>query len=270
MSALLLTGYHLVQSQGYGVLSRVALVEPVVAAAVLTVVRPHLYLWLAAALLIGLRAGIRFLRPGARHARGPRWVKPTVHADRQQMSAAAGGPTVRRVVISSFDNPVHPHYQGGGVAVIKAMARLGEDFDVTVLTVGRRSESVLLNGIRYRRLPLEWAGPRAGQLVYHAVLPFAARRIRHDLWIENFTPPFSTSFLPLFVRTPVLGFAQALQGRELSRRYRFPFFLIERLGLRCYRDVLGAQPRGPGPGERGEPGGRRAPHPEWHPDGRPG
>jgi O-antigen/teichoic acid export membrane protein len=80
VSALLLTGYHLVQSQGHRVLSRVALVEPVVAAAVLTVVRPHLYLWLAAALLIGLRAGIRFLRPGARHARGPRWVKPTVHA----------------------------------------------------------------------------------------------------------------------------------------------------------------------------------------------
>jgi glycosyltransferase involved in cell wall biosynthesis len=149
----------------------------------------------------------------------------------------------RRVVISSFDNPAHPHYQGGGVAVIEAMARrLGEEFEVTVLTVGRRSESVVHNGVRYRRLPLQWAGPRAGQLVYHAVLPFAARRIRHDLWIENFTPPFSTSFLPLFVRTPVLGFAQALQGKELSRRYRFPFFLIERLGLRCYRDMLVLNP----------------------------
>ena len=80
VSALLLTGHHLVQSQGYAALSRVALVEPAVAAAVLTVARPHLYLWLAAALLVGLRAGIRFLRPGARHARGPRWVKPAVHA----------------------------------------------------------------------------------------------------------------------------------------------------------------------------------------------
>ena len=37
VSALLLTGYHLVQSQGYGALSRVALIEPVLAAAVLTV-----------------------------------------------------------------------------------------------------------------------------------------------------------------------------------------------------------------------------------------
>lgn len=38
------------------------------------------------------------------------------------MSAAPGGAAVRRVVISSFDNPAHPHYQGGGVAVIEAMA----------------------------------------------------------------------------------------------------------------------------------------------------
>ncbi len=79
MSALLLTGHYLVRSHGYAVLSRVALVEPVLAAAVLTVVRPHLYLWLAAAVAIGLRAGIRFLRPGARHARGPRWARPTFH-----------------------------------------------------------------------------------------------------------------------------------------------------------------------------------------------
>src|SRR5260370_26227988 len=75
-------------------------------------------------------------------------------------------------------------------------------------------------------------------LVFKVVVRFAARGTRHALWIENVAPPFSTSFLRLFVRTPVLGFAQALQGRELSRRYRFPFFLIERLGLRCYRDVL--------------------------------
>jgi O-antigen/teichoic acid export membrane protein len=79
VSALLLTGYHLVQSQGRAVLSRVALVEPAVATAILIVVRPHLYLWLAAALLIGLRAGIRFLRPGARHARGPRRARPIAH-----------------------------------------------------------------------------------------------------------------------------------------------------------------------------------------------
>jgi len=74
------------------------------------------------------------------------------------------------------------------------------------------------------------------------MLPFAARRIPHDLWIESFTPPFSTSFVPLFSPGPVVGFAQNLSGREMSRRYKLPFFLIERLGLRCYHDVVVLNP----------------------------
>ncbi len=144
-----------------------------------------------------------------------------------------------RVVISSFDNPSHPYYKGGGAAVVEMIAeRLADRYEVTVVTTGRRSESVIRGGVRYRSLPIGWAGPRAGQLLYHAILPFAARRIRHSLWIENFTPPFSTSFLPLFSRARVIGFAQALTGKELTKRYRIPFSLIERFGLRLYRDVV--------------------------------
>jgi glycosyltransferase involved in cell wall biosynthesis len=145
----------------------------------------------------------------------------------------------RRVVISTFDNPVHPHYNGGGVAVIEMMAeRLASRFEVTILTTGDRAGTLTHDKIHYRTVPVSWAGPRAGQLLFHMFLPFAARRIPHDLWIENFTPPFSTSFLPIFARGRVLGFAQALTGKEMSIRYRLPFFLIERLGLRFYRDVI--------------------------------
>ena len=46
------------------------------AAAVLVVLRPYPWLWLAAASLVGLRAALRFVRPGARHARPPRWAVP--------------------------------------------------------------------------------------------------------------------------------------------------------------------------------------------------
>ena len=111
-----------------------------------------------------------------------------------------------------------------------------------VVTAGRRSGTAIRGGVRYRYLPVNWAGPRAGQLLFHALLPLAARRIPHDLWIESFTPPFSTSFIPLFSPGPVVGFAQNLSGREMSQRYKFPFFLIERLGLRCYRDVVVLNP----------------------------
>ncbi|MFZ0228951.1 MAG: glycosyltransferase, partial [Mycobacterium sp.] len=147
---------------------------------------------------------------------------------------ATGG--ARHVVISVFD---HPAYNGGGQAVVEMIAgRLAAHFEVTVVTGGRRRETVIRDGVRYRKLPVNWAGPRGGQLLFHLLLPSAAWRIPHDLWIESFTPPFSTSFLPLFSRGRVLGFAQSLSGEEMWRQYRLPFFLVERFGLRFYRDVV--------------------------------
>jgi glycosyltransferase involved in cell wall biosynthesis len=152
---------------------------------------------------------------------------------------AAAGSAARHVVISSFDRPGHPHYGGGGAVVVEMIARLlAAHFQVTVVTTGRRGGTVVRDGVRYRQLPVSWAGPRAGQLLFHALLPLAAQRMPHDLWIESFTPPFSTSFLPLFSRARVVGLAQNLSGEEMSARYRLPFFLIERLGLRFYRDVV--------------------------------
>ena len=77
MVALTLMIYRLVRRQGSRVLVWVPLVEPVVATAVLVVLRPHVLLWLVAATVVGVRAAVRFLRPGARHARLPRWARST-------------------------------------------------------------------------------------------------------------------------------------------------------------------------------------------------
>ena len=119
------------------------------------------------------------------------------------------------------------------------MARaLAREFEVTVVTGARRPGTARRGGLRYRYLPVCWAGPRAGQLLFHALLPVAARRTPHDLWIESFTPPFSTSFTPLFSPARVVGVAQTLSGERMWHRYHLPFFLIERLGLRCYSDVV--------------------------------
>lgn len=153
------------------------------------------------------------------------------------------GQAPRHVVISSFDNPEQSHYNGGGVAVVEMIAsRLLPHFDVTVVTAAPSAGTVVRDGVRYRSMPIGRAGPRAGQLLYHAMLPRAARRIPHDLWIENFTPPFSTSFLPLFSHSPVLGLVQSLSGDEMSSRYHLPFFAVERLGLRFYRDIVVLNP----------------------------
>lgn len=155
------------------------------------------------------------------------------------MSGARG----RRIVISSFDSPRNPHYGGGGAAIMEMIAqRLAAEYEVTFLTAAHRGPVSRHAEFRYRHLPVGWAGPRGGQLMYHAMLPFAVRRIPHDLWIEGFTPPWSTSFLPLFSPARVVGIAHELSGVHMWRRYKLPFFLVERLGLRGYRDLVVLNP----------------------------
>jgi O-antigen/teichoic acid export membrane protein len=75
---LSLLAYRLLRREGYAPFRAVplTLAETLAAAAVLFLLRPHLYLWLAAAALAGLRAVGRFLRPGARHARSALWPAP--------------------------------------------------------------------------------------------------------------------------------------------------------------------------------------------------
>ncbi|MFE0642975.1 glycosyltransferase [Streptomyces sp. NPDC058877] len=149
----------------------------------------------------------------------------------------------RHVVVSSYDDADNTAYRGGGALVVAKMARrLSEDFRVTVVTAGRRGGSEQRDGVRYVRLPVGRAGPRAGQVLFLAMLPFAARRIRHDLWLESFTPPFSTGFLPLATAAPVVGIDQGRSTEALWRRYHLPFFLVERLGLRFYQHLVAMNP----------------------------
>ncbi|MFF9912671.1 glycosyltransferase [Streptomyces sp. NPDC013457] len=145
----------------------------------------------------------------------------------------------KRVVVSLYDETGEfDHRDGGATVVEKVSRRLSDEFDVTVVTAGRHGASLRRDGIRYVYLPVRWAGQRTGRLLFLTLLPFVARRLPHDAWLENFTPPFSTSFLPLFSRTPVVGIDQGRSAEALWRRYHVPFFLVERLGLRCYRHIV--------------------------------
>jgi hypothetical protein len=73
-TAFVLLITYLVRREGRGVLALVPVAEPLVVAAALILLRPQPLLWIAVAGVAGLRAAIRFTRPGARHARAPRWV----------------------------------------------------------------------------------------------------------------------------------------------------------------------------------------------------
>ncbi|MEV5974004.1 glycosyltransferase family 4 protein [Streptomyces sp. NPDC051921] len=164
---------------------------------------------------------------------------PTRHERRAPELPSATGPERRkRVVVSLYDDADDAGHRGGSALVVEQLARrLSEHYQVTVVTAGRDARSVRRRGIRYVTLPVCRAGPRVGHLLFLALLPLVARRIPHDVWLESLTPPFSTSFLPLLSRAPVVGIDQGRTADALWRHH-LPFFLVERIGLRCYRHVV--------------------------------
>jgi len=142
-----------------------------------------------------------------------------------------------KIIVSSYDDLDNPYYGGGGaVAVHEVFRRLSKFYDITVLT-GKypNSRNKIFDNISYRRIGTTLFGPKIGQLIFQLLLPLFVRREEFDLWVENFTPPFSTACLQLFTRKPVVGLVHMLAGEDMLRKYKIPFFILEYLGLKTYK-----------------------------------
>jgi phosphatidylinositol alpha-mannosyltransferase len=142
------------------------------------------------------------------------------------------------IVFSNYDDIGNPYYGGGGALAVHEVARrLVRNHDVTVITgmYPRAKRREVLDGVSYERIGRPWVNPKAAQLAYHFTLPQHVRKKTFDVWIESFTPPFSTSCLQLFTDRPVIGLVHMLSGQDMWRKYKVPFHLVERLGLKTYR-----------------------------------
>jgi phosphatidyl-myo-inositol alpha-mannosyltransferase len=143
----------------------------------------------------------------------------------------------KRLVFSSYDDINNPTYGGGGAhSVHETAKRLTSRFDVTVVTgayVG--AKDITVDGVQYKRIGSSLLGPRAGQLLFHLLLPFQVKKENFNLWLESFTPPFSTSCLQFFTKKPVIGIAHMLTAEDMERKYKLPFKFVENLGLRSYK-----------------------------------
>jgi glycosyltransferase involved in cell wall biosynthesis len=146
----------------------------------------------------------------------------------------------KKIAISNFDDLKNPFYAGGGsIAVHEIAKRLAWKNIVTVYTgkyPGAKNE--VKDKVFYKRIGLSSQEPRISQAVYHLALPFYAITQKYDLWLESFTPPFSTSFLQVFTKKPVIGLVHMLSGNEMKRKYKLPFQLIEKLGLKTYKRFI--------------------------------
>lgn len=151
--------------------------------------------------------------------------------------------TKKRITISSYDDIKNPFYAGGGAYIVhKSAQELSKKFAVTVVT-GKypNSKNEVIDGIHYKRIGLALGGSKIGQIAYQIALLSEVKKDNYDAWIESFTPPFSTSFLPFFTKKPVVGLVHMLSAADMVRKYKLPFHLIENFGLRQYKKFIVTQ-----------------------------
>lgn len=144
------------------------------------------------------------------------------------------------IIISSYDDIKNPHYGGGGaIAVHEIAKRLSETHSVRVLSwdyCGKKQERI--DGVQYERFGFPRLSPKLAMFFYQLSLPFIAHHKKYDLWLESFCPPFTTAFLPLFTKRPVVGVVHMLAAEDMERKYKLPFHLIQNAGLKVYRSVI--------------------------------
>lgn len=147
---------------------------------------------------------------------------------------------MRNLIISNYDDLLNPYYAGGGAQAIHQIAkRLSGYFKVRVIT-GSYPHAVnqVIDRVEYIRIGLSWTGGRVSQLIFQSLLPLYAMTESYDLWVESFTPPFSTAFLPHFTAKPVVGLVHMLAAKDMERKYKIPFSYIERFGIKQYKHLI--------------------------------
>ncbi|MCL5667026.1 MAG: glycosyltransferase family 4 protein [Patescibacteria group bacterium] len=145
-----------------------------------------------------------------------------------------------KIIFSIYDDLKNPYYGGGGARAVWEIARrLPQDWEITVIT-GKypQSKDEARGRVKYKRIGLNFLGPKLGQLFFSFLLPFYVLTQKFDIWVESFTPPFSAGFLPLFTKKPVIGLVHMLSGREMQRKYFLPFPAMEKIALKLYRNFI--------------------------------
>jgi glycosyltransferase involved in cell wall biosynthesis len=138
-----------------------------------------------------------------------------------------------------IDNPLSG---GGPVRTFEICRRLARRHEVTVLTptFPGSTPEVVRDGVRYIRLGRKVGNHGSSHhFTFLASLPWAVRHFEYDLLVEDFMPPSSVTWTPLFKRNkPLIASVQWFFAREWTRQYKLPFHWGEEYGLRLYRNYV--------------------------------
>lgn len=139
-----------------------------------------------------------------------------------------------------MDNPLSG---GGPVRTYEICRRIARRHEVTVLTPtfpGHTPEK-WRDGVRYLRLGRKLGNHGSSHhITFLMGLPRAIRQHAHDLLVEDFMPPCSSTFNPLFRHRdrPMVASVQWFFARNYTRWLKLPFHWGESHGLRLYSDFV--------------------------------
>lgn len=140
----------------------------------------------------------------------------------------------------AFEDHLRPGSGGGGVRTHEINRRLSDRHRITVVTTRYRgARRRIEDGVLYRPLGLP-LGYYGSVISYHLCVPFLVLWTRADLVVEDFAAPMSSVLVPLWTRRPTVAVVQWLFAAETSRRYRLPFHVLEKWGVRLHRRFVAA------------------------------
>ncbi len=140
--------------------------------------------------------------------------------------------------LDDIKNPI----LGGGQAratfeVAKNLVAMGHRVTV-ICSRFPGSKDTKNHGIFYRHIGLGSKNIKINNVAFFFALPLAVRTQKADVFIECFTAPISTSFAPLFTKSPVIGMPTMFEAAEFSKKYHLPFDKVERFGCKFYKYFL--------------------------------
>jgi phosphatidylinositol alpha-mannosyltransferase len=144
------------------------------------------------------------------------------------------------IYFSTYDDIKNPHYGGGGaMAVHEVGKRFAKQYPLRVVSwnYGAPKEEII-DGVLYERFGYPFLSPKIAMFAYQLALPFVALRKNFDIWMESFCPPFTTAFLPFFIKKPIVGIVHMLAAEDMERKYKLPFHHIENRGIKLYKHLL--------------------------------
>lgn len=144
-----------------------------------------------------------------------------------------------RILHLDPDDMANPVSGGGPVRTFEIYRRLARRHEVTVLTPTFEGSTPELHrdGIRYVRLGRKVRDHGSSHhITFLMSLPRAVRQFDHELLVEDFMPPCSATWTPLFRHRdrPLIASVQWFFAHTYTRKLKLPFHWGEEYGVRLY------------------------------------